>query len=222
MNHGRAPFDGRSRRIGCSALDATSRPHHGKQQIFGSMEFARLMVEGGDSSTDRGVVRLQGAAYVAGIVYRWGLRRPSLAGPGCPRRCPDDRRNPSTDLALPMDQVAGDTARWRTSAAPSRPCYAVNRTCHTPKEHEVELKACHPVGSSCARPVARLPRTSLIVGILGDAVDRTLVRVQVVQAVVRADRVGMCSGHGRRTSCRSRVSTVTPGMRTAPRQGGLV
>jgi hypothetical protein len=33
------------------------------------------------------------AAYVAGIIHRWDLRRPSLPGRGCPWRCHDGRRN---------------------------------------------------------------------------------------------------------------------------------
>jgi hypothetical protein len=42
---------------------------------------------------DRGLASPALAAYVAGIVHRWDLRRPSLPGPGCPWGCHDGRRD---------------------------------------------------------------------------------------------------------------------------------
>jgi hypothetical protein len=44
------------------------------------------------------------AAYLAGIVHRWDLRRPSLMGPGCPWRCHDGRRD---RLNFPRPRPAG-------------------------------------------------------------------------------------------------------------------
>jgi len=48
------------------------------------------------------------------------------------------------------------------------------------------------VGSTRAGSVARIPRRPLVMGRLNDAVDRTLLRIHVIQSVVGADRVGVC------------------------------
>ena len=58
------------------------------------MEQVRIAAETGASTTDRGVAHFQRTAYVAVIVHRWDLRRPSLPGPRCPWRCPYDRHDP--------------------------------------------------------------------------------------------------------------------------------
>jgi hypothetical protein len=59
---------------------------------------------------DCGVARSPLAGYVAGIIYRWDLRRPSLPGPGCPWRCPMAAATASTAL-VPVQPAFTDAER---------------------------------------------------------------------------------------------------------------
>jgi len=77
------------------------------------------------------------------------------------------------------------------------------------------------VGSARAGSMARFPRRSLVMGILHDAVDRALLRIEIVQPVVGADRVRVfgCPGAVLRTGERNarsarRASHLTGGSGT--------
>ncbi len=59
---------------------------------------------------DCGVASPALAAYVAGIVHRWDLRRPGLLGPGCPWRCQMAAATDSTSL-VPIQPVFTDAER---------------------------------------------------------------------------------------------------------------
>jgi hypothetical protein len=51
---------------------------------IGGIERAALAIGAVPAPADFGTARSAVAAYVAGIIHRWDLRRPSLPGPGCP------------------------------------------------------------------------------------------------------------------------------------------
>ena len=85
----------KSRRRQNWTIGASSRPPTLASRPAPSRRYGARLDRGRDSApvTDRGVAHLLRAPYVAGIVHRWDFRRPSLPGPGCSWRCPDDRHD---------------------------------------------------------------------------------------------------------------------------------
>ena len=99
----------KSRRHQNWTIGASSRPPTLTSRPAPSRRYGARLDRGRDGAavTDRGVAHLRRAPYVAGIVHRWDFRRPSLPGPGCSWRCPDDRHDSSTALATIQPAFTG-------------------------------------------------------------------------------------------------------------------
>jgi hypothetical protein len=94
-------------------------------------------------------------------------------------------QSPGSDPVSPSDVIAASSGCFRAKPLRDWSLAAVLPTRRVLR-----------VGSACAGSVTRVPRRSLVMGGLNDAVDRTLVRVEIIQPVVGADRVGVCGRPG--------------------------